>query len=249
MKILGIEIGEHRKSGRGELGELLRRNAELREVFDSQPELKSRLQELQRWQSARLLRTHSDLRDNPRYAKAVEFFFKELYGGGNPQARDRDLLRVQRVMEKLLPREGLRALTLAIELEVLSQELDGAVTAALPPGPIDVESYTEAYRAADRLDARRRQIGLIGEIGGYLDRVVRKPVVRRLVRIARGPAHAAGFGELQELLEHGLTAFEDMRGASEFLSTIEERELRAMRRIAERRNDPFEFGDVPLSLG
>jgi hypothetical protein len=138
----------------------------------------------------------------------------------------------------------LRALTLAIELEVLSQELDAAVVEALPDGPINDENYAEAYRQTGRLDDRQRQIELISEIGDYLDHVVRRPIIRRLVRIARGPAHAAGFGELQELLEHGLIAFEDMQGASEFLATIDERELRAMRRIAEGRDDPFEFGSV-----
>jgi hypothetical protein len=244
MKILGVEIGEDRKAGRGGLGALLRRNSELRQVFADRPALQSRLKELQHWQSARLLRTHSDLRDSPRYRKAVDFFFKELYGGGDPQARDRDLLRVQRVMERLLPAEALRALTLAIELEVLSQELDAAVVEALPDGPINDENYAEAYRQNGRLDDRQRQIELISEIGDYLDHVVRRPIIRRLVRIARGPAHAAGFGELQELLEHGLIAFEDMQGASEFLATIDERELRAMRRIAEGRDDPFEFGSV-----
>lgn len=245
MKILGIETGG---SGRdrgepGQLGRLLQRNAELRDVFAADPVAAARLTELQKWQSQRLLRSHADLRANPRYRQAVEFFFNELYNGGDPRGRDRDVMRVQRVMEKLLPREALAALCLAIELEVLSQELDADVVRALPDGPISVETYAEGYRKAGRRPDRERQIELLGVIGSYLDRVVRKPIVRRLVRFARGPAHAAGFGTLQDFLERGLDAFETMHGADEFLATIHDRELRAMERVFAGAADPFEFGD------
>jgi hypothetical protein len=246
VKILGIETGgsRHRKRTEpGRLGQLLQRNAELRDVFAADPAAAARLAELQKWQSQRLLQSHADLRANPRYRKAVEFFFNELYNGGDPRGRDRDVMRVQRVMEKLLPREALAALCLAIELEVLSQELDADVVRGLPNGPISVETYAEGYRQASRRPDRERQIELLGVIGSYLDRVVRKPIVHRLVRFARGPAHAAGFGTLQDFLERGLDAFETMHGADEFLVTIHDRELRAMERVFARAPDPFEFGD------
>jgi hypothetical protein len=245
VKLLGVKVGEsrHATRRRSGLGELLERNASLREVFASSPQLRTRLEELQRWQSERLLRSHADLRTSPRYHAAVEFFFKELYGGGDPRARDRDLQRVQRVMEKLLPADALRALTLAIELEVMSQELDADMVRALAPGPITVATYADAYRAAGRRADRERQIALLDVIGGYLDRVVRKPVIRGLVRIARGPAHAAGFGALQEFLERGLDAFEAMHGADEFLVTIREREQRSLERMFAGDPDPFGFED------
>jgi hypothetical protein len=244
VKILGVEVGDERR-GRGEpggLGRLLERNAALRKVFDDDPAARERLAELQRWQSQRLLRSHADLRASPRYRAAVEFFFDELYGGGDPHARDRDLQRVHRVMERLLPREALRALMLAIELEILSQELDAEVAKGLPAGPITVEGYAAGYRRAGRRADRERQIELLGVIGSYLDRVVKKPIIRGLVHLSRGPAHAAGFGSLQEFLEHGLDAFEGMKGADEFLATLREREWRAMERVFEGVADPFEFG-------
>ena len=170
MKILGVEVGGPGGRGeRGQLGHLLERNAALRGVFGDQPELRARLAELQQWQSRRLLRSHADLRRDARYARAVEFFFGELYGGGDPRVRDRDLLRVQRAMERLLPSEALRALCLAIELEILSQELDADVVRNLPAGAITVESYAEAYRRAGRRADRERQIALLHMIGTYLE--------------------------------------------------------------------------------
>lgn len=247
MKILGVEVGDDRRGREspGSLGRLLERNAALRDVFADSPESRARLAELQRWQSQRLLRSHADLRASSRYRSAVEFFFKELYSGGDPRARDRDLQRVHRVMERLLPGEALRALMLAIELEILSQELDADVVRGLPAGPITVESYATGYRSAGRRADRERQIALLGVIGDYLDHVVRKPIVRALVRFARGPAHAAGFGSLQEFLERGLEAFEAMQGAGEFLATIREREARAMERLFAGTPDPFEFESRP----
>ena len=247
MKVLGVEVGdERRKPGRrGELRELLDRNAALRDVFADSPASRARLAELQKWQSQRLLKSHADLRASPRYRAAVEFFFKELYSGGDPRARDRDLQRVHHVMERLLPREALRALMLAIELEIISQELDAEVVRGLPAGPITVAGYAQGYRSAGRRPDRERQIELTGMIGGYLDHVVRKPIIRALVRLARGPAHAAGFGTLQEFLERGLDAFEAMHGAGEFLSTIRDREVRAMERVFAGTPDPFEFDARP----
>jgi hypothetical protein len=247
VKILGVDIGEARR-GRGDpgdLGRLLERNAALREVFADSPASRTRLAELQRWQSQRLLRSHADLRASPRYNAAVEFFFNELYGGSDPRARDRDLQRVHRVMERLLPTEALRALMLAIELEILSQELDAAVVKGLPDGPITVESYAEGYRSAGRRRDRERQIELLGTIGSFLDGVVKKPVIRTLVHFARRPAHAAGFGAMQEFLERGLDAFEAMHGADEFLSILRDREWRAMVRVFEGTADPFEFAAKP----
>ena len=215
----------------GGLTELLQRNAALRSVFNDRPELRARLTELQAWQAERLLRSHSDLRTSPRYRRAVDFFFGELYGGRDPRARDRDLQKVQRIMERLLPAEALRALSLAIELEILTQELDAATVRALADGAITEESYGAAYRRVGRRADRERQIELLYEIGTFLDHVVRKPLTHALVRLSRGPAHAAGLGELQEFLERGLEAFESMRGAREFLDLVRVRETQALEEL------------------
>jgi hypothetical protein len=244
VKILGVETGGARR-GRSEpsdLARLIERNAALRNAFADSPAGLARLAKLQHWQSSRLLRSHADLRANPRYRAAVEFFFNELYGGGDPRGRDHDLQRVHRVMEALLPAEALQALSLAIELEILSQELDGEVARSLAAGPITVKTYADAYRRAGRRADRERQIALLNVIGSYLDRVVRKPIIRGLVKFARRPAHAAGFGAMQEFLERGLDAFEAMHGADEFLVTLRDREARALERLFAGVADPFEFG-------
>ncbi len=239
MKLLGVEIGAARGE-RGRLGRLLECNAALRNVFAGEPLLERRLGRVQQWQSRRLLRSHADLRANPRYRLAVQFFFKELYGT-DARRRDADLIKVQTAMERLLPREGLVALCLAIELETLSQGLDADLTRALGPGAISVSRYAAAYRSVGRRADRERQISLTTDVGAYLDGVVRRPMVRTLTRLARKPAHAAGFGLLQDFLERGLDAFQAMGGAEEFLQTIRARETQAMARLFAGAPDPFEF--------
>jgi hypothetical protein len=228
---------------RGKLDRLLKRNVALRDIFSNDARLGERLKALQAWQAERLRTTYSDLHAQPRYRQAIEFFLEELYGG-DPRRRDGDLLKVQGAMARLLPREGFEALCAAIRLESLSQALDAEVTHALRPGPITVDSYARAYRSAGRRADRERQIALAVEVGTYLDRVVHKPIVRGLVRLAHTPAHAAGFGLLQDFLERGLAAFETMRGAAEFLGTIRTRELRAIDRLFAGVADPFGLHDT-----
>jgi hypothetical protein len=220
------------------LGDLLQRNATLRAVFANKPELQARLDELRAWQAERLLRTYADLNTSSRYKRAVGFFFGELYGGKDPRSRDRDLQKVQRVMETLLPAEALHALSHAIELEILTQELDAAVVRALPDGPITEDTYARAYREVGRREDRERQIDLLHEVGNFLDHVVRKPLTRTLVRFARAPAHAAGLGGLQEFLERGLDAFESMGGAQEFLQQVRVRETRALDELLSGEREP-----------
>ncbi|MBK6351173.1 MAG: hypothetical protein IPF50_15855 [Proteobacteria bacterium] len=214
MKILGVETGGERRQARAEpgtLGHLLERNAALRDVFAGESKQQARLAELQAWQSQRLMKSHDDLHRHPRYRLAIEFFFNELYGSGDPRARDRDLIKVQRVMEK--PAAG-RGAARDVPRHRARDPVAGTGrrSRARPCPRRDHRGGVCRGLTARRAGApdRERQIALTSEIGGYLDHVVRKPIVRALVRLARRPAHAAGFGLLQKFLERGLDAFEAM---------------------------------------
>ena len=66
-------------------------------------------------------------------------------------------------------------------------------------------------------------------------------MVNTLVRLLRGPAHAAGFGKLQEFLEEGLAAFRALEDPACFVDTIYEREWRAMERMFAGAERPFGF--------
>lgn len=189
----------------------------------------ARLSELRTWQASRLSRTYDDLRRDPQYTKALEFFLSDLYGPEDFVSRDRELMRAWQMLKGSLPQKVFDVLGRAIELEVLSAELDVAMVTAVTAWPLNEESYAAAYRAVGRPAERERQIDLIVGVGEELSRVVRRPLIGTALRMAHGPAQAAGFGSLQRFLERGFAAFRAMKDPQTLLRTIRERETQLMR--------------------
>lgn len=189
---------------------------------------------LSRWQTARLAGTYADFSALPRYRPAIRFFLEDLYGTKDFAQRDADIERVYPIMVRVLSENAMYSLSLAVELHALSQQLDSEMIHVLreqldtplgePGVELDEETYAQAYRLCDNTDARRRQIDLVVESGTLLGEVVRHPVIYVTARLARRPAKAAGFGELQDFIERGLAAFRRMKDATPFLTAIEHRE-------------------------
>lgn len=222
-----------------DLERLLKRKHELLTRGGWNSGFEARLKELRQWQAARLARTYADLRANPRYAPAVEFFLSDLYGVHDFAARDKEMLRAWRFFKRSLPEAPRRALARAIDLDVLTEELDRAMVVALPARPLDESLYAEAYRTVDRRAARRRQIDLVVKAGEDLDRAVRHVWIGPLLAAAHAPARAAGFGVLQDFIERGYRAFKVMRGADEFLATVRARETALMEALFAGRSSPL----------
>jgi hypothetical protein len=222
-----------------QLDALLERKRLLEEQAAASPATAARRRELRAWQAARLARTYADLQRDPRYAQAVEFFLSDLYGPQEFTGRDRDLNRAWRYLKRALPAAALDVLGRALELEVLTAELDAAMLTTLEADPLTPARYAAAYRAVGQHEARARQIELVAAIGADLDRIVRHAWIGLALRVAHTPAHAAGFGALQDFLERGYAAFRRMRGAGRFLRALRERETHIMRTL-------YAGGDVPL---
>jgi hypothetical protein len=207
---------------------------ERREALDRQEhapgEFAARLRALRSWQAARLARTYDDLRRDPDFAPATEFFLQDLYGAHDFEARDRQLAEAWRFFRKWLPESALRALAHALELDVLTRELDHALAARLSGATPDEETYGRAYRAAARRDARERQIELALAAGNDLRQAVRHRGIGLLLKAAQAPARAAGLADLQGFLERGYRAFRALPRADEFLDTIRTRETTLMNR-------------------
>jgi len=206
-----------------------------------------RLAELQHWQRARLRETYSDLKQQSRFELACVFFLEELYGGRDMRARDAQLERARPVMSRMLPDHLLHAVGEAMRLQWMSMELDARLSQEIE-GELDQSEYARAYRRLEVWDAREEQIRLIDDLGRLLKRTVARTMIRRLVRWMHAPAVAAGFGKLQEFLDEGLEAFGVMGAEADyFVDTIVERETRALERIREGSELPFEewIGDGP----
>ncbi len=213
---------------RQKLDGLLEQKAALEARAPDSPEFSRRLRELRHWQSQRLAASYADLRVEPRYAAALEFFLGDLYGPEDFTQRDADLKRALTHFKRALPAGLLQMLGEAIELQVLSLELDREMVMRLDARAVSRSSYAAAYRSAGRSEDRRRQIDLIIRIGEDLARVVDQRWVGLALRAAHYPAHAAGFGVLQRFLERGFRAFRRLGDARYLLGVIRERETRLM---------------------
>ncbi len=212
------------------LARLFERHRALEAQPSAVPLLAQRLQELRQWQAARLAQTYQDLRRDPQFSQAVEFFLSDLYGQDFSR-RNLELSRVWRYLKGALPAAAVKVLEWAIELETLTLELDQAVVAQLPAGPINRTTYTAAYRAVGRPESRQHQIDLIMAVGERLSRVAKRALISLALRSAHAPAHAAGFGVLQDFLERGFAAFRSIGDAELFLQTIRTRETRLMQAL------------------
>lgn len=202
--------------------------------------LAQRLQQLRSWQADRLARTYADLRRDPQLSCAIEFFLTDLYGPRDFTRRDVELARAWRYFRRALPDAALELLAKAIELQVLTAELDLAMVLQLAGEPLTAASYAAAYRAVGRPEQRRRQIELIIAIGERLERIVRHAWIGLALRAAHAPAHAAGLGVLQDFLERGLAAFRQMPGAQRLLGAIGEREEQWMQALLRGGDEPLQ---------
>jgi len=209
---------------------------------------------LRGWQAQRLGECFADLRTDPRHAAATEFFLTDLYGEHDVSWRARDLERMLPTLRRWLPVAMLETVAEALALDLLSQQLDLALAEAHerltgPRARIDERNYAEAYRASSSRADRERQIELIISVGEALDAIVKKPLVFTILRLARGPAAAAGLGKLQSFLERGFGAFRTMGGAEHFLATIGGRETEVMQRLFAGHPQPFDVCDEQFGSG
>jgi len=226
------------------LYEMLARNHGLAGKLEGKDFPLHAFEQLQRWQQKRLARTFDDLIQQDAYRPAVNFFLTELYGGLDFRERDLEMSKVMPVMRRFLPDKVLYIMSEAFELQAVSLEFDMEMAGymdRLDNPNLDMDRYCEVYRACSDKPGRERQVLLIRKLGYDLDRLVNKPLVNTLVRLLRGPAHAAGFGKLQEFLESGLGSFRALRDVQFFNEAIYQREWNSMQNLFAGEAEPFGF--------
>lgn len=193
--------------------------------------LSRRVDAVRHWQAQRLERTYGGLRRESRFTAALDFFLTDLYGPGDFTRRDADLKRALTRLQRALPARLIELLCMALELQVLTLELDQQLAAALDSSEVDADSYASAYRKAGREKDRRRQVDLIVRIGEELGQLVHQPWIGIALRAAHIPARIGGFGVLQGFLERGFAAFRRMGDPKALLEVIRERETALMQSL------------------
>ena len=179
------------------------------------------------WQMAYLLAFFADLHKRPGYGEAIDFTMSDLAGVGISE-RDRDLERAAPAITRMLPTTALQTIAAAAKLNAHVLQINLGIFRQLQvdrelPEEISDRAYCVACREASTLDECVGLVHLAIGLGSTLKTLVKVPLLGSLLRAMRGPAHAAGFGALQEFLEGGHSKFREIPDIDHFLEEIERR--------------------------
>jgi hypothetical protein len=206
--------------------------AELRQAQGGRPGLRAAVVEIKSLQARRFSGTYKDILERGPYSAAAKFFLDELYSERDFAERDSQFARIAGAIERFFPTVVVQTAVNLAKLHALTEALDHAMAlrwlesdAALAPGA----RYVAAWREVGRRPEREAQLSDVLEVGREMARLTRTPGLRMMLRMMRGPAHAAGLVSLQRFLEAGFDTFASMArgdGARAFLAIVEEREAR-----------------------
>lgn len=190
-------------------------------------------------QARRFRGTYADLMASPAFGPAARFFLEELYSDSDYTERDQQFGRIAGTLQTLFPQA---VVATAVDLAVLhaqTEALDhgmGHAWRAQPEGTASLAArYAAAWRTVGQRPARQEQLRRVLAMGTDLARLTRTTGLRTMLRMMRGPAHAAGMGALQKFLEAGFDTFGQLArqrgGVEQFLATIEQREAALMAQL------------------
>ena len=208
----------------------MRRSNELHVRYLDDPVSLQNYDRFTHWQLDYLLPFFSDLHTQPGYAEAIDFTMSDLAGVGISD-RDRDLERAAPAITRMLPLRALATIAAAAEMNARVLEINTAICRCLLvggalPEEISELDYCVACRKASSVEDCVELVHLITGLGSTLKTLVTIPLLGATLRAMRGPAHAAGFGALQEFLELGYSTFRQIPDIDHFLSEIEARMIR-----------------------
>ena len=224
-----------RKAAATRFRQYIRRSNELHAEYLEDAHLLKNYERFANWQLEYLLPFFSDLYVRKGYAEAIDFTMSDLAGIGI-SSRDRDLERAAPAITSMLPGRALSTIAAAAEMNARVLEINIAICRCLLtgnalPGKITELEYCGACRKASSLTECVELVHLITGLGRTLKSLVGVPMIGMTLRAMRAPAHAAGFGALQEFLEKGYFTFRQIPDIDHFLNEIEIRMVEVFERI------------------
>lgn len=209
----------------------------MREAMTCNRGLAQAVTELKEFQARRFAGSYLDLLESRQYQAGARFFLEELYSAKDYSERDAQFDRIAGALERIFPAQVVQTAVSLAQLHCLTEQLDQAMAQIWMANADKPEEarYLSAWRTVDRRNDRNRQLVSVMEIGHELSRLTKKPGLRMMLKIMRGPANLAGLELLQQFLEDGFDTFAAMNrqgdGASSFLATVLERESSLMGRL------------------
>lgn len=224
-----------RKAEAARFRQHIRRSNELHLEYLDDAQLLRNYDRFAHWQLEYLLPFFSDLYAREGYAEAIDFTMSDLAGIGI-SGRDSDLERAAPAITTMLPLGALATIASAAEMNARVLKVNIAICRCLLvgnelPARITELEYCVACREASSLEECSELVHLITGLGRTLKSLVKVPMIGMTLRAMRAPAHAAGFGALQEFLEKGFTTFKQIPDIDHFLGEIEVRMIEIFERI------------------
>jgi len=224
-----------RKAAASRFRKHIRRSNELQAGYLADPDMLAAYDRFANWQLEYLLPSFGDLHGKSGYTEALEFTMHDLAGVGIIK-RDDDLERASPAITTMLPRRALETIAAAAKMNARVLEVNLSICRCLMidgqlPEHITEQDYWIACRNASSLEECVELVHLIIELGRTLSALIEMPVLGVTLRAMRAPAHAAGFGALQEFLETGYHTFKNIPDIQYFLETIETRMIEIFEKI------------------
>jgi len=216
-----------RQAAAAKFRKYMRRSNEMHRTYLDEPGAPQQYDRFTEWQMAYLLTFFDDLHERPGYGEAIDFTMSDL-AGVRISGRDHDLERAAPVITRMLPTRALETIAAAAKLNASVLEVNLGIFRRLQvndelPAGISEHEYCLACRKASTLDECLGLVHLAVSLGGTLKTLIKVPLLGGMLRTMRGPAHAAGFGELQDFLESGYTNFKAIPDIDHFLGEIDTR--------------------------
>lgn len=219
-----------RKSATTKFRREIRRSNKLHVEYLDDAQLLESYDRFANWQLQYLLPFFSDLYARDGYAAAIDFTMSDLAGVGISN-RDRDLERAAPAITRMLPLRALATIATAAEMNARVLKINIAICRCLLennelPVIITERDYRVACREASSLGEIVELVQLTTGLGRTLKSLIKVPMIGMTLRAMRAPAHATGFGALQEFLENGYFTFKQIPDIDHFLGEIEGRMIR-----------------------
>lgn len=188
------------------------------------------------FQARRIAQTYSDFMAQKQYAPVMQFFLEDLYSDRDFTQRDHDAERAHNFAQKFVPANMLQLATDTIDLNRLTNALDVTLRDVLVrelnfQDNLTPELYAEAYRRSNNAAERELQIELLVLVMGDAAKTAHMLLTGPALKLAKGPAHAAGWDEMYAFLERGYHAFSHVKKPRVILDAIRTRETEFMRQL------------------
>ncbi|AWT48763.1 hypothetical protein DLE54_03940 [Psychrobacter sp. YP14] len=200
------------------------------------PELTTKLSQVQNWQKDRIRRTHAELFSQPKNKPMAEYFLNHLYGGDSLDQIVRQLEVIvpkAQKLEKLAPTAALETGTLGVETAITSTKLDLKLAQWLLDNNLEVneDNMQAAYVAVNDEQARRQQIEDLKQVCYRSDKYLNSFILQKTFKLAKKQAYKRNLQPLYDFIDSGFAAMKPLKSVGSFIDPFCERELQIIDQV------------------